>query len=198
LSDRFPEAVALPVPGLEAWLVDEKGNRLADQGSQGELVVKAPFVSAGYWNKPEETAAKFSHTSDGDSILHTGDIFRTDQHGYFYFVSRKDDIIKSRGEKVPPRLVEDLLTELPQVLEVAVIGLPDPILGEAVSAYIVLRSDHALSEQEVRAYCSRHLENFMCPKFINFVTDLPKTHSGKIARRELKDRVLSGLKGEAA
>jgi acyl-CoA synthetase (AMP-forming)/AMP-acid ligase II len=191
LSAQYLEAVAFPVPNLEAWLEDEEGVRQPSTNSHGELVVKSPFVAYGYWNNPIGSASKFTPAENGEAILHTGDIFRTDENGYFYFVSRQDDIIKSRGEKVPPRLIENLLLELPQVYEVAVIGRPDEILGEAIALYLVLHEGAVITEQEVRAYCSKNLENFMWPKYIEFVETLPKTPSGKIAKADLKKQVLA-------
>jgi acyl-coenzyme A synthetase/AMP-(fatty) acid ligase len=115
-------------------------------------------------------------------VLHTGDLFRADKEGFLFFVARKDDIIKTRGEKVSPKEIENVLYALPGVHEAAVIGMPDPILGAAIKAVIVA-SDLTLSEQDVIRHCARHLEDFMVPKLVEFRDALPKTDSGKISRR---------------
>ena len=108
-----------------------------------------------------------------------------DDDGFLYFVSRKDDIIKSRGEKVSPREVENALHELPGVAEAAVVGVPDDILGEAVKAYIVLKGGATLAGDDVIAHCKRRLEDFMVPKFVEFRASLRKTSSGKISKLDL-------------
>jgi acyl-coenzyme A synthetase/AMP-(fatty) acid ligase len=106
-----------------------------------------------------------------------------DEDGYFYFVARKDDVIKCRGEKVSPIEVEDVIYTLPEVLEVRVIAVPDDILGQAVKAEIVLKEGKTLQERFVKAHCQKHLEDYKIPKFIEFVTILPKTSGGKIRRK---------------
>jgi long-chain acyl-CoA synthetase len=108
-----------------------------------------------------------------------------DEEGYLYFVGRKDDIIKTKGEKVSPREVEEVLYGLEGIAEAVVIGVPDPVLGEAVKAVVTLRDGSAISEQEILRHCSRHLEDFMIPKFVEFRAALPKSANGKISRREL-------------
>jgi long-chain acyl-CoA synthetase len=118
-------------------------------------------------------------------LLYTGDIFRTDAEGYLYFVARKDDIIKSRGEKVSPREVENVLYQIDGVLEAAVIGVPDDVLGQAVKAFVVLKSGHEMTAREVIRFCLAHLESFMAPKHVEFVPQLPRTDTGKISKRGL-------------
>jgi acyl-CoA synthetase (AMP-forming)/AMP-acid ligase II len=140
----------------------------------------------GYWNRPGETKRVLRPGKyPGERLLHTGDLFRTDEEGYLYFVSRKDDIIKSRGEKVSPREVENVIYELARVREVAVVGVPDPILGEAVKAFVVPVDGAATSERDIVAHCARRLENYMIPKLVEFRHSLPKTASGKIMKRAL-------------
>jgi len=124
-------------------------------------------------------------------VLHSGDIFRTDAEGYLYFVARKDDIIKTRGEKVSPREVENTIHALDGVSEVAVTGVPDTILGQAIKAFIVLREGYQYAERDVIRYCLAHLENFMAPKVVEFVTRLPMTNTGKINKKALEG-VVSG------
>jgi amino acid adenylation domain-containing protein len=182
--DVRPGSVGIPIPGTEAWLEDERGRRLRP-GETGELVVRGRHVMRGYWEAPEATAARYRPGSlPGERLCHTGDLFKTDEEGYFYFVARKDDVIKSRGEKVAPKEVESVLYQLEGVAEAAVIGVPDPILGQAVKAFLVVR-DHALTEAQVMAHCKRHLEDFMVPKHVEFCASLPKTDSGKIKKTAL-------------
>ena len=180
-----PKSVGRGMPNQEVWLVDEQGNRLPN-GSTGELVVRGNHVMRGYWERPEETAERLKPgTVVGERVLYTGDIFRTDEEGYLYFVARNDDIIKSRGEKVSPPEVENALYSLEGVLEAAVVGVPDPVLGQAVKAFLVLKDGYRYSDKEVIKYCLAKLENFMAPKYVVFVDSLPKTDNGKIKKLAL-------------
>jgi acyl-coenzyme A synthetase/AMP-(fatty) acid ligase len=141
----------------------------------------------GYWELPDETAACLKPGPyPGERVLYTGDLFRMDEEGFLYFIARKDDIIKSRGEKVSPREVENALYHLDGVLEAAVIGAPDEILGEAVQAFVVLEEGSHLTEQEILKHCAEHLEDFMVPKAVKVVPELPKTSTGKIRKKDLK------------
>jgi acyl-coenzyme A synthetase/AMP-(fatty) acid ligase len=140
----------------------------------------------GYWGKPEATARRLRPgLLPGETVLYTGDYCRLDDDGYLYFAGRMDDVIKSRGEKVAPREVEDALLAVPGVKEAAVIGVPDEILGEAVKAYIVREAGSELTEKRIQLECQRQLESFMVPKYVVFVPELPRTASGKIAKKEL-------------
>ena len=180
--ERRPGSVGIAIPGTEAYVVDEDGRR-AGPGQVGELVIRGPHVMKGYWENPQATARAL-HTGPfpWEMVLHTGDLFRTDDEGFLYFVARKDDIIKTRGEKVSPKEVENVLYSLPGIQEAAVIGIPDPILGSAVKA-VVVASPPGLTEQDVLRHCAKHLEDFMVPKIVEFRDTLPKTDSGKISRR---------------
>jgi long-chain acyl-CoA synthetase len=179
--DRRPGSVGIPIPGTEAWLEDDEGRRL-EPGQVGELVVRGRHVMRGYWEAPEATAKRY-RASDipGEFSCYTNDLFRMDEDGFFYFVSRKDDIIKSRGEKVAPKEVESILYLLPGVHEVAVVGIPDPVLGQAVKAFIV-STNPQLTEKHVLAFCRSQLEDYMVPKVVEFRTELPKTSSGKLTK----------------
>ena len=185
---RKPDSVGLPMKGTELWLVDEKGERLAGApGEIGELVCRGPNVMKGYWENPEATAAALKiDPRTGELAFHTGDLCRFDAEGYLYFLARKDDVIKSRGEKVAPKEVETALTELPGVKEAAVIGVDDELLGQAVKAFVVLEAGVSLTEREVQKQLASRLELFMVPKHVVFVPSLPKTPTGKIAKTELK------------
>lgn len=183
--DIRPTSVGRGMPNEEVWLVDEFGNRLPN-GSTGELVIRGSHVMRGYWGKPEETAKRLRPGPyPGEMVLYSGDIFRSDAEGYLYFVARKDDIIKTRGEKVSPREVENVLYGLPGVLEAAVIGVPDPVLGQAVKAFVALRPGQRYSERDIIKYCLTRLENFMVPKYVEIVAELPKTDTGKIKKTGL-------------
>jgi long-chain acyl-CoA synthetase len=183
--DSRPLSVGRGMPNQELWLIDEQGRRLPNGGT-GELVVRGSHVMRGYWNRPRETAERLIPGEiPGEMYLLTGDIFRTDAEGYLYFIGRKDDIIKSRGEKVSPREVENVLHRLDGVLEAAVIGVPDDTLGSAVKAFLVLRPGYTYSEREVIRHCLAHLESFMAPKHVEFLSELPRTVTGKVSKRGL-------------
>jgi acyl-coenzyme A synthetase/AMP-(fatty) acid ligase len=141
----------------------------------------------GYWEAPEATGRRFRQTSEG-RICCTGDLFRQDDEGFFYFVGRKDDIIKSRGEKVAPKEVEEVLYALPGVAEAAVVGIPDPLLGQAIKAFVVCRGE-PLSTARVLAHCRARLEDFMLPREVEFVKALPKNASGKIDKLALMSQM---------
>jgi amino acid adenylation domain-containing protein len=184
--DIRPTSVGRGMPNEEVWLVDESGIRLPN-GSTGELVIRGSHVMAGYWEKPEETAERLRPGPIGhERVLYSGDIFRTDDEGWLYFVARRDDIIKSRGEKVSPREVENVIMSLAGVFEVAVVGVPDDLLGQAIKAYVALQPDARLEERDVIRHCRAHLEPFMVPSAVVFVDEIPKTATGKIAKRGLE------------
>ncbi len=184
--DARPDSVGRGMPNQAHWLIDETGRRLPPTDSQGELVVRGSHVMRGYWRRPQETAQKLHIDAiTGEHVLHTGDIFRCDALGYLYFVARKDDIIKSRGEKVSPVEVENVLHALAGVVEAAVIGVPDPLLGQAIKAFVVLAPGVEYGEREVIKHCLARLESYMAPKQVVFVASLPKTESGKITKNGL-------------
>jgi len=183
--DRRTTSVGRAIPNTEVYLVGEHGERLGP-GAVGELVVRGSHVTRGYWELPEETEARFRPGPlPGERVLYTGDLFRMDEDGYLYFVARKDDIIKTRGEKVSPKEVEEVLYALPAVAEAAVMGVSDPVLGEAIRAVLTLRAGTRLTTQEVLRHCRDRLEDFMVPKYVEFRDTLPRTSTGKIAKREL-------------
>ncbi|MGB7541241.1 MAG: class I adenylate-forming enzyme family protein [Burkholderiales bacterium] len=180
-----PTSVGRGMPNEEVWLVDEAGNRLPN-GSTGELVIRGSNVMRGYWEKPEHTARRLKPgPNPGEMVLYSGDVFRTDEEGFLYFVARKDDIIKSRGEKVSPKEVENVLYGLDGVQDAAVVGVPDEILGQAIKAFVVLRPGCKYSEKDVIRHCQGRLESFMVPKHIAIVPELPKTDTGKIKKTGL-------------
>ena len=183
--DRKPTSVGIAIPNTELWIVGDDGRKLGPN-QVGQLVIRGATVMSGYWGKPEESAERLRPGPlPGERVLYTGDYCRLDEEGYLYFVGRMDDIIKSRGEKVPPKEVEDALVGIDGVKEAAVIGVPDEILGQAVKAFVVPMKGVRLDEREVRKACQSRLESFMVPKHIVFVPELPKGDTGKIKKAGL-------------
>lgn len=184
LLDQKPGSVGIAIPGTEVWLEDAAGRRLGPD-EVGELVVRGRHVMRGYWEAPEATGERYRPGPfPNERVCYTGDLFRMDADGCMYFVGRKDDIIKTGGEKVAPREVENVLYGLKGVVEAAVVGIPDTLLGQAIKACLVV-NDQAMNSDEVLAYCRAHLEDFMMPKYVEFRASLPKTTSGKINKMEL-------------
>jgi len=184
--DRKPESVGIAIPNTELWIVDEEGNRVGPN-TVGQLVIRGATVMKGYWEKPEATAKKLKPGPlPGEMVLWTGDYCRLDDEGYLYFVGRMDDVIKSRGEKVAPKEVENALMNVTGVREAAVIGVPDELLGHAVKAFVVLDPGVDMTEKELIKECQKRLESFMVPKTIVIVPELPKTTTGKIKKTDLR------------
>ena len=178
---EYNGSIGLPVPSTDACIKDDDGNRLA-VGEVGELCIKGPQVMLGYWHRPQETA----EVIDGEGWLHTGDMARMDERGFFFIVDRKKDMILVSGFNVYPNEVEDVIAMMPGVLEVAAVGVPDEKSGEAVKVVIV-RKDPTLTAEQVKAHARENLTGYKHPKFVEFRTELPKTNVGKILRRELRD-----------
>ncbi len=181
-----PGSVGKAMPNEEVWIVDEGGRRVGP-GVTGELVVRGANVMRGYWRDEEATnAALRPGPLPGERVLHTGDLFRMDEDGYLYFVSRKDDLIKTRGERVSPKEVESALYGMEGILEAAVVPVPDDLLGSVIKAYVVPREGHVLGTRDVILHCRGILEDFAVPRIIEFRDTLPKNASGKIDKRILK------------
>ncbi len=182
---RKPESVGIAIPNTELWIVDDNDNKVGP-GVVGQLVIRGATVMRGYWEKPEQTAKKLRPGPlPGEQVLYTGDFCKLDKAGYLYFVGRMDDVIKSRGEKIAPKEVENALMNLAEVKEAAVIGVPDDVLGQAVKAFVVLEPGVEPNSKKLQIECQQRLENFMVPKFIEFLDALPKTTTGKIKKTEL-------------
>lgn len=181
-SDAYSGTIGLPMPLTELKLLDDDGHEVPI-GQPGEIAIRGPQVMAGYWQRPDETAKVM--TADG--FFRTGDIGTVDERGYFKIVDRKKDMILVSGFNVYPNEVEDVLTQMPGVLECAAVGVPDAKAGEAVKVVIV-KKDANITEADVRAYCEANLTGYKRPKIVEFRTELPKTPVGKILRRELRDK----------
>jgi acyl-CoA synthetase (AMP-forming)/AMP-acid ligase II len=183
--DRKPLSVGIAIPNTEMWIVDEEDRRVGP-GVVGQLVIRGATVMRGYWGKPEATARKLkAGPLPGEQVLYTGDYCRIDAEGYLYFIGRSDEIIKSRGEKVAPKEVENVLMDIPGVREAAVIGVPDELLGQAVKAFVVIEQGRTLGEKQLQKECQRRLESFLVPKCIVIVPSLPRTDTAKLNKRAL-------------
>jgi long-chain acyl-CoA synthetase len=178
---RKPGSIGVPLPGIDSRVVDlETGTTPLPVGETGELVVKGPTVMAGYYNRPEETAQTIR-----DGWLHTGDIAKIDEDGFFYIVDRKKDLILSNGFNVYPRDVEEVLFTHPGVGDAVVIGAPNARGDETVKAFVVRAEGSNVTEDELIAYCRERLARYKAPRQIEFRETLPKTMIGKALRRVL-------------
>jgi long-chain acyl-CoA synthetase len=180
-------SIGVPIIGTEAKIVDsEDHTQTLGLNQAGELLVKGPQVMAGYWNDPAETADALH-----EGWLSTGDIAYMDEQGYFYIVDRKKDMILSAGYNVYPREVEEILYQHPQVLEAAVVGLPDGLRGEKITAYIVLKPGEKAKAADIRSFCRDRLAPYKQPRNVVFRDTLPKSLAGKVLRRELREEALN-------
>jgi long-chain acyl-CoA synthetase len=180
-TTAYSGTIGLPMPSTDLKLLDDDGHEVPP-GTPGEIAIKGPQVMAGYWQRPDETAKVM--TADG--YFRTGDVGVVDERGYFKIVDRKKDMILVSGFNVYPNEIEDVLSQMPGVLECAAVGVPDEKAGEAVKVVLV-KKDQALSESDVRSFCEANLTGYKRPKVVEFRTELPKTPVGKILRRELRD-----------
>ena len=180
-------SVGRQMPLARVRVVDEAG-RDVPPGQPGEIVIKGDQVLMGYWRNPDATKAAFT-----DGWFHSGDVGRWDENGYLYIVDRKKDMILTGGENVYPREVEEVLYQHPAVVEAAVVGAPDPKWGEKIVAVVCLRSD--ASGEELIAFCRERIASYKKPRHVVFIDALPKNASGKILKRELRDRIAAGELG---
>jgi acyl-CoA synthetase (AMP-forming)/AMP-acid ligase II len=164
----------------DAKIVDDDENELP-RGSTGEILLKGAKVFKGYWNKPEATKETLV-----DGWLRTGDIGKIDNEGFLYILDRKKDMINRGGEKIFSLEVENLIFKYPKVMEVAVVGVPDRVFGEAVKAVIALKQGETATEEEIRKFCAEHLADYKVPKFVEFVASLPRNPAGKVVKAELR------------
>jgi len=184
--NKKPGSVGKAMPNCEVFIYDESGKEV-QPGEVGELVVRGSNVMRGYWNSPELTDCMYRPgIFQGEKLLYTGDLFRKGEGGYLYFLGRKDDIIKSRGERISPTEIENILCAIPYVSEAAVVGVPDEILGQAIKAFIVLRDGIKSDVKSILQYCYKSMESFMVPKYVEFISELPKDPNGKIDKKVLR------------
>jgi long-chain acyl-CoA synthetase len=179
-------SVGLIIPGIEAWVVDvDNPETIMAPGEEGELVLRGPSIISGYWQKPDETAAAIH-----DGRFYTGDVAKIDAAGWCYIVDRKKDLINVSGFKVWPRDVEDVLYRHPAVKEAAVVGVPDSYRGETVKAFVSLTDgfEEETTPEALIRFCKEHLAAYKYPRIVEIIDDVPKTTTGKMLRRELRDR----------
>lgn len=194
---RKSGSIGIPFPDVEAKLVALEASpggthREVVGGEEGELALRGPQVMIGYWNKPEETA----NVKDADGWLYTGDIARMDEDGYFYIVDRKKDLIIASGYNIVPREVEEVLFLHPKVQEAVVAGVPHPVRGETVKAYVVLKEGHAATPDEIIQFCRTQLAAYKVPSLVEFRSELPKSMVGKFLRRALVEEEQAKMRKE--
>ena len=182
-AKEFTGTIGAPLPSTLMKLLDDDGREVTTLGQSGEIAIKGPQVMAGYWQRPDETAKVMTE----DGYFKSGDVGVMDARGYFKIVDRKKDMVLVSGFNVYTNEVEEVVADMPGVLECAVVGVPDEKTGEAVKLVIV-KKDPALTEAQVKEYCKANLTGYKQPKVIEFRTELPKTPVGKILRRELRDK----------
>lgn len=189
--DIRPDSVGKAIPGTEVFILNNSGEK-TPPGKIGILYVRGPHIMAGYWNKKKLTDEMLKPGKiPGEKFLCTHDLFREDKEGFLYFVGRTDDIIKSRGEKVSPVEVENIIHKVKGINEVAVLGIPDEILGESIIACVTINKSVNLTEDDILKICRENLELFMIPQKIYILDELPKTENGKIDKKHLKECVIS-------
>lgn len=181
--ERKAGSVGLPVKDVELRIVDDEGNPL-DVNQDGEITVRGPNVMMGYYNLPEETDNTIK-----DGWLYTGDVGHIDEDGYLYIVERKKDMLIYRGCNIYPREVEEVLYKHPAVMDAAVVGVPDAARGEIPKAFIVLKENETATEKELKKFCMEHMARYKVPKLFSFETELPRTPTGKVLKKELRKRV---------
>lgn len=190
LLDVKTNSVGKAIPGTEVFLLSPEGSPVAT-GEPGILHVRGPHVMAGYWNNEELSKQMLKPgLIPGEKILCAQDLFKMDEEGFLYFLGRNDDIIKTRGEKVSPVEVENVIYKIEGVKEVAVLGLPDIVLGESIVAFVSTYSAEIFNEKEIRRKCMAKLESFMVPQKIVFVEEMPKSSNGKIDKSALKKSLI--------
>ena len=181
-------SVGKAIPNCQVFISDEDGNEVGP-GGIGELIVRGANVMRGYWNAPELTAKTFRQGRyPGETFLYSGDLFRKDEEGFLYFVARKDEQIKTKGERVSPREIENSLCELQGIVEAAVVGVPDEILGQAVKCFVVCLPGSKMGAKDILRHCADNLEPFMVPKYVEIIPEMPRTAHGKIDKNALKNK----------
>jgi malonyl-CoA/methylmalonyl-CoA synthetase len=178
---RKPGSIGLPLPDLQVRIVDPVTLQDVKAGETGEIWLKGPAVTPGYWKKPEETAKTFER-----GWFRTGDLGNVDEEGYYYLTDRIKHIIISGGENISPKEVESVINQIEGVVESSVVGIPDKKWGEKVVAAVVLKSGAGLEPKQIQDFCKQHLHNWKCPKDLVFLEGLPKNTMGKVLKEEVK------------
>ena len=179
---RKPGSIGLPLPGLDVRVVDPEKQADLSTGLVGEIWLKGPGITPGYWKRPEETEKAFV-----DGWFRTGDLGCRDEDGYYFLTDRIKHIIISGGENVSPKEIEQVVNDLEQVLESSVVGLPDPVWGEKIVAAVVVHPESDLTSEIVEAHCKENLLAWKCPKELLFVKELPKNQMGKVLKEKVKE-----------
>jgi acyl-CoA ligase (AMP-forming) (exosortase A-associated) len=192
--DRRPTSMGKAIPDTEILVLNDKGER-CKPGEIGELVHRGPTVSLGYWNRPEETARALRpnpllppEMGDCEKVCYSGDLVKTDDDGFLYFIGRRDTMIKSSGFRISPTEVEEVLFQTGKLRGAAVIGLPDEVLGQVIKAFVVPRDGEPLETGALLEACGEKMPRYMVPKFIEVLTEMPKTSSGKVDYPALRRR----------
>ncbi len=181
---RKPGSIGQVVPNVELKIVDENDEEVGFD-EVGELIAHGPSISPGYYNLPEVTKYTFR-----DGWLHTGDMVKMDEDGYFFLVDRKKDVIIRGGFNVIPRDIEDIIMRHPSVSDVAVVGTPDRIMGEEIKAYVALNPHLNADEEEIIEHCKDYLADYKCPKQVQFIKTVPRNAIGKLLRKKLRNHEL--------
>ncbi len=181
-GERKPGSIGYPLPDLAVRIVDPDTGADVESGQTGEIWLKGPAVTPGYWRKPEETARAFEQ-----GWFRTGDLGSVDKDGYYYLIDRIKHIIISGGENISPKEVEVVINQLEDVVESSVVGVPDEKWGEKVVAAVVTKSDSNIKSEEIQSHCKNHLHNWKCPKEVVFVRELPRNTMGKVLKEKVKN-----------
>ena len=188
--EQKPNSVGIAIPNTELWIIDEYGQKVTPN-TPGQLVVRGSTVMQGYWNKPELTAAKIMYgLNTGAKLLYTGDICYLDSEGYLYFCGRMDEMITTRGVKVSPKEIEDVISQLAEVKEVAVIAKDSLLYGAEICACIALVENATLTRGKIREYCQKNLENVKIPSQIHLLPALPRTANAKVDKFALQQLLI--------
>jgi acyl-CoA synthetase (AMP-forming)/AMP-acid ligase II len=192
--DRRPTSMGKAIPDTEILVLKEDG-KLCEPGEIGELVHRGPTVSLGYWNRPEDTARALRpnpvlspEMGDSERVCYSGDLVKTDDEGFLYFVGRRDTMIKSSGFRISPTEIEEVLFQTGKLRGAAAIGIPDDVLGQVVKVFVVAKDGTPLDPQELLSICAEKMPRYMVPKFLEVLDELPKTSSGKVDYPTLRRR----------
>lgn len=189
--DRGPSCIGRAIPNTDIWIIDQDGNEVAP-GETGELIQRGPTVALGYWGAPEKTASVYkpnplapAELREYDQVVYSGDVVKKGEDGYFYFVGRRDEMIKTQGYRVSPGEVEDLLTSIPEVYEAVVFGKPDKLMGQKIVALVSLNDGSEITPEQIRSVFTEQAPPYLMPSDIQIRGPLPRTATGKLDRSSL-------------